>query len=107
VFVTAFDPGQTGLVASLNRPGGNVTGITLVGASLGGKRLELARELVPNVRVIALITNPNSPDALEELHDCKMPQRLSGRNCSWCQSRAIATSKRPSPPSSSTAPGCC
>jgi putative ABC transport system substrate-binding protein len=69
VFVGALDPVKAGLVASLNRPGGNVTGVTVIGASLGAKRLELARELVPNVRVIALLTHPNSPDALEELRD--------------------------------------
>jgi putative ABC transport system substrate-binding protein len=69
VFVGALDPVKAGLVASLNRPGGNVTGVTVIGASLGAKRLELARELVPNVRVISLLTHPNSPDALEELRD--------------------------------------
>jgi|SRR5438093_2666817 len=79
VFVAAFDPVQAGLVASLNRPGGNVTGITFVGASLGGKRLELARELVPNVRVIALMTNPNSPDALEELRDVQNAANAIGQ----------------------------
>jgi putative ABC transport system substrate-binding protein len=79
VFVAAFDPVQAGLVASLNRPGGNVTGITFVGASLGGKRLELARELVPNVRVIALMTNPNSPDALEELRDVQNAAKAIGQ----------------------------
>jgi putative tryptophan/tyrosine transport system substrate-binding protein len=79
VFVAAFDPVQAGLVASLNRPGGNVTGITFVGARLGGKRLELARELVPNVRVIALITNPNSPDALEELRDVQNAAKAIGQ----------------------------
>jgi putative tryptophan/tyrosine transport system substrate-binding protein len=67
VFVGALDPVKVGLVASLNRPGGNVTGVTFIGSSLGAKRLELARELVPNVGVIALLTHPNSPDALEEL----------------------------------------
>ena len=65
VFIAALDPVKAGLVASLNRPGGNITGITFIGASLGGKRLELARELVPNVGVIALLTHPRSPDALE------------------------------------------
>jgi putative ABC transport system substrate-binding protein len=79
VFVAAFDPVQAGLIASLNRPGGNVTGITFVGASLGGKRLELARELVPNVRVIALMTNPNSPDALEELRDVQNAAKAIGQ----------------------------
>ena len=69
VFVGAFDPVKAGLVASLNRPGGNVTGITFSGASLGGKRLELARELVPNADIIALLTHPSSPDALEEMRD--------------------------------------
>src|SRR5215468_11762774 len=47
----------------------NITGITFIGASLGEKRLELARELVPNVGVIALLTHPRSPDALEELRE--------------------------------------
>ena len=79
VFVAAFDPVQAGLVASLNRPGGNVTGITFSGGSRAGKRLELARELVPNVRVIALMTNPNSPDALEELHDVQNAAKAIGQ----------------------------
>jgi putative ABC transport system substrate-binding protein len=79
VFVAAFDPVKAGLVASLNQPGGNVTGITLIGASLGGKRLELARELVPNVAVIALMTNPNSPDALEELPDVQNAAKAIGQ----------------------------
>jgi ABC-type uncharacterized transport system substrate-binding protein len=69
VFVGAFDPVKAGLVASLNRPGGNVTGVTFIGASLGAKRLELARELVPNADIVALLAHPHSPDALEELRD--------------------------------------
>src|SRR5207253_4434174 len=79
VFVAAFDPVQAGLIASFNRPGGNVTGITFVGACLGGKRLELARELVPNVRVIALMTNPNSRDALEGLRDVQNAAKAIGQ----------------------------
>jgi ABC-type uncharacterized transport system substrate-binding protein len=77
VFVGGFDPVQAGLVMSLNRPGGNVTGIS--SASLGGKRLELARELVPNVGVIAVITNPNSPDAVEELRDLQNAAKVLGQ----------------------------
>jgi putative tryptophan/tyrosine transport system substrate-binding protein len=69
VFIGALEPVKAGLVTSLNRPGGNVTGVTFIGASLGAKRLELARELVPNVSLIALLTHPSSPDALEELRD--------------------------------------
>jgi putative ABC transport system substrate-binding protein len=77
VFVGGFDPVQAGLVMSLNRPGGNVTGIS--SANLGGKRLELARELVPNVGVIAVITNPNSPDAVEELRDLQNAAKALGQ----------------------------
>jgi ABC-type uncharacterized transport system substrate-binding protein len=79
VFVGGFDPVKAGLVASLNRPGGNVTGVTFIGASLGAKRLELARELVPNVSVIALLTHPNSPDALEELRDLNTAAKAIGQ----------------------------
>jgi putative ABC transport system substrate-binding protein len=79
VFVAAFDPVQTGLVATLNQPGGNVTGVTLIGARLGGQRLELARELVPNGGVIAVIANPNSTDASEELRDVQNAARAAGQ----------------------------
>ena len=79
VFIAALDPVKAGLVASLNRPGGNITGITFIGARLGGKRLELARELVPNVGVIALLTHPRSPDALEELHELQSDAKVIGQ----------------------------
>src|SRR5262245_1205889 len=79
VFVGGLDPVQAGLVASLNGPGGNVTGVTFIGASLGAKRLELARELVPNVAVIALLTHPNSPDASEELRDLNIAAKIIGQ----------------------------
>ena len=79
VFVGGLDPVEAGLVASLNRPGGNVTGVTFIGASLGAKRLELARELVPNVAVIALLTHPNSPDASEELRDLNTAAKSIGQ----------------------------
>jgi putative tryptophan/tyrosine transport system substrate-binding protein len=79
VFVGALDPVKAGLVASLNRPGGNVTGVTFIGASLGAKRLELARELVPNAGVIAVLTHPNSPDASEELRDLNTAAKAIGQ----------------------------
>src|SRR6516164_3657172 len=79
VFVGALDPVQAGLVASLSRPGGNVTGVTFISASLGAKRLELARELVPNARVIAVLTHPNSPDASEELRELNTAAKAIGQ----------------------------
>jgi putative ABC transport system substrate-binding protein len=61
VFTTAGNPVQLGFVVSLNRPGGNTTGITTFGEELLPKRLELLRELLPMASKIALLLNPNSP----------------------------------------------
>ena len=63
VFVTGSDPVQAGLVASLNRPGGNVTGVYLLLIGLEGKRLGLLRDLVPHVKLTGLLINPRSPDS--------------------------------------------
>jgi ABC-type uncharacterized transport system substrate-binding protein len=59
VFVSATDPVETGLVASINRPGGNVTGVSMIGSALEAKRLELLHELAPKASTIAAIINPN------------------------------------------------
>jgi putative ABC transport system substrate-binding protein len=60
VFMVGADPVAGGLVASLARPGGNLTGVTNLNIELGPKRLELLRELVPTATVIALLVNPTS-----------------------------------------------
>jgi putative ABC transport system substrate-binding protein len=67
VFISAADPVRPGLVASLNRPGGNVTGVSLIGSTLEAKRLEMLHRLLPNVTAIGALINPNYPDAEFEL----------------------------------------
>ena len=66
VFTTASDPVAIGLVTNLNHPGGNVTGITQLNASLGPKRLELAHEMLPAATDLALLVNPNDPARSEK-----------------------------------------
>src|SRR5205823_8156471 len=63
VFTAGFDPVERGLVASLNRPGGNLTGVNILNAELVPKRLQLIHELVPAANNIALLVNPTSPGA--------------------------------------------
>jgi putative tryptophan/tyrosine transport system substrate-binding protein len=58
----ASDPVELGLVASLARPGGNITGVTSLNAEVGPKRLELMHELVPSARVVGLLVNPTNPN---------------------------------------------
>ena len=67
VFETGVDPVAAGLVPSLSRPGGNVTGVTSLNVEVNPKRLELLYELVPNVKAVALLVNPASPLLMELL----------------------------------------
>jgi putative ABC transport system substrate-binding protein len=67
VFTSATDPVRAGLVSSLNRPGGNVTGVSLIGSALEAKRLGLLHQLVPKAGLIGVILNPEYPAAQVEL----------------------------------------
>jgi putative ABC transport system substrate-binding protein len=78
VFYTGGDPVEVGLVASLNRPGGNITGVSFFGNVLGAKRLELLRKLVPQATTIAMLVNP-SPDAEPERRDVEATARAIGQ----------------------------
>jgi len=78
VFTTGGDPIKLGLVASLNRPGGNVTGVSSLINELGSKRLGLLRELVPGITLIATLINPNFPDAESQLRDVEVAARALG-----------------------------
>src|SRR3989441_4342189 len=69
VFAVAGDPVGTGLVASLARPGGNVTGLATLAADLAGKRLELLREVVPGLHRLAIMGNVGNPFTVLELHE--------------------------------------
>src|SRR5262245_18344436 len=62
VFLVGRDPVELGLLASFNRPGGNVTGVNILNVTLAEKRLELVRELVPKAAVIAILFNPDNPN---------------------------------------------
>jgi len=69
VFAVAIDPVGSGLVASLAKPGGNITGLSLQAANLAGKRLELLRELIPQLRRLAIIFNGGNDQTLLEMNE--------------------------------------
>jgi len=69
VFISGTDPVESGLVASFNRPGANITGVSVLSTPLAAKRLELLREVVPTADRIAIIVNPSNPNSVAQLKD--------------------------------------
>src|SRR5262245_56143117 len=78
VFATDGDPVRLGLVASLSRPVGNITGVTQLNVEVGPKRVELAHELIPAARAVALLVNPANPLAQPVLNDSQAAARALG-----------------------------
>jgi putative tryptophan/tyrosine transport system substrate-binding protein len=78
VFAAAVDPLGTGLVASLARPGGNVTGLSMQSTDLAGKRIELLREVVPGLRRLAIMAHVGNPASVLEMGEAQATARTLG-----------------------------
>jgi putative ABC transport system substrate-binding protein len=78
VFPVAVDPLGSGFVDSLSRPGGNVTGLSLQGTDVAGKRLQMLREIVPGLRRLAIMVNVGYPAAKKELAECQAASHALG-----------------------------
>ena len=78
VFTTGNDPVKFGLVPSLNRPGGNVTGLTFFNNSLGPKRLEIMHELAPTATVLAMLVNPSNPNTETDITEVQVAAHSLG-----------------------------
>jgi putative ABC transport system substrate-binding protein len=78
VFATGSDPVADGLVTSLNRPGGNVTGVSFLGGLVGGKRLELLHQLLPNARTMAMLVNSGTREGETEREDAQTAAEALG-----------------------------
>ena len=90
VFAAGTDPVADKIVASLNRPGGNITGVTSIAAALASKRVQFLRELVPNVETIGLLTNSDDPVAINERRDAEVGASALG----WRLDTVVAKSER-------------
>jgi putative tryptophan/tyrosine transport system substrate-binding protein len=81
VFVSAGDPVRAGLVASLNQPGGNVTGVSIMNSELTAKRLELLHKLLPKARTVGALVNPNYPAA--DVQQGALRDSCAAGRCGW------------------------
>ncbi len=78
MFTIGGDPVSRGLVASMNRPGGNITGVSMLSNVLGPKRVQLLQEMVPRISLVALLMNPDNVNAAAEENDAKEGARTRG-----------------------------
>jgi putative ABC transport system substrate-binding protein len=98
VFSSGSDPVKLGLVASLSRPGGNVTGVSFFANDLEAKRLGLLHELVPHATVIAVLANPNFPDTADRLRELQDAAGTLGKQLRVLNATPEAKSTRRWPP---------
>jgi putative ABC transport system substrate-binding protein len=87
IFVTGADPVAAGIVSSVSRPGGNVTGVSFFDVPVAGKRLALLRELVPNAEIIAVLQDPNFSQHQTETREIETAARCLGAKDCYSQSR--------------------
>lgn len=90
VFTSGADPIKSGLIASLSRPGGNLTGVSFIAAEIAAKRLELTRELLPQASAVAMIVNPNFAGAETEFAEVE----AAGRSLGFRTTRLAASGTR-------------
>jgi putative tryptophan/tyrosine transport system substrate-binding protein len=90
VFTTGGDPIRLGLVASLNRPGGNATGVSIMTTALEAKHLELLREIAPRARLVAYLVNPTNADAEAQSQDIQAAARSAGQQVAIVQASTSA-----------------
>src|SRR6516225_4898557 len=88
VFLTSVDPVEMKLIASLNRPGGNLTGVTVLGVEIGPKQLQLLHEVIPAATTMAVLINPANPATAEAQSMSKSRSVLACRT--WAAVRAAA-----------------
>jgi len=89
VFATGSDPVRDGLVASLNRPGANFTGVTFISSDLGTKRLELLRQLVPRTTTMAMLIGPDVPETIAERADVQKAAQALGQQVVVSQATSL------------------
>jgi putative ABC transport system substrate-binding protein len=92
VFITGFDPVNAGLVASLNRPGGNVTGVSMMTGAVAARQIGLVRELKPGITSIALFANPSNPNTEPYLREARAAARTLGQQLHVVNAGTVARS---------------